>query len=82
VVHVLCFSVQRSVNDPRITPIGNPVGPAGMRWTIRPVLASMSAEVVVPVRPENVAAVISVRLTSSRMNAAEPVPGDAFGGVS
>ena len=52
--------VQMSVKDPCITPVGNPAGPVGKGWTIRPVLSSMSAEVVVPVRPENEAAVIRV----------------------
>src|SRR5262249_22072619 len=35
-----------------------------------------------PVSSENVTAVIRVSLTSSRIKAAEPVPGDALGGVS
>src|SRR5512142_2841279 len=80
--------VQMSVNDPCVTLIGavgngwmiGPGWPGGARW--------MWAEVPRPsrsvglVRFSNVTALTRGRLTSSRMNAAAPLPVDEFGGVS
>src|SRR5512135_1385153 len=80
--------VQISVNDPDVTPIGavgngwmiGPATPGSPTWMWAEVPASSRS--VGLVRPENVTALTRILLTSSRMKAAEPVPGDEFGGVS